>query len=318
MRGDLEQAYRDLRPYAFAVAYRMLGSVGEAEDVVQEAFLRLAQDDEAQIRSPKAYIATITTRLALDRLRSARARRETYFGPWLPEPVLDEGTVGLQPDVAGSAELADSLSMAFLVVLESLNPLERAVFLLHDVFGYGYDEVAAMVEKSEPNCRQLASRARRRVHAEQPRFTVSREQRDRLADRFFAACRGQDVQGLVEMLAGDAVLYGDGGERGAGINRPIYGRDAVAAMLGTWFRQMGQFGIDAVPVSVNGQPGAKFLDQEGRLVNVITIDVVDGSVQTVRSVINPDKLTHLGELSPFGVRNRRSDTSPDPDAGADG
>ncbi len=191
------------------------------------------------------------------------------------------------------------------------------MFLLHDVFGYHYDEIAAIVETSEANCRQLASRARRRVHAEHPRFTASREQRDRLADRFFAACRGQDVQGLVEMLADDAVLYGDGGTLGAGISRPIYGRDAVAAMLKTWLRQMRQLGIDAIPVSVNGQPGAKFLDPEERLVNVITIDVVDGSVQTVRSIINPDKLTHLGELSPLGARNRTPKTSPDSDAGGD-
>ena len=302
MRGDLEQTYRELRPYAFAIAYRMLGSVVEAEDVVQDAFVRLAQDDELQLRSPKAYLATITTRLAVDRLRSARARREAYLGPWLPEPVLDDTVAGLQPDVAASAEIADSLSMAFLVVLESLNPLERAVFLLHDVFGYGYDEVAAMVEKSEANCRQLATRARRRVHAEQPRFTASREQRDQLAQRFLAACRGDDMQGLVDMLTGDAVLYGDGGARGAGLNRPIYGREAVAAMLQNWFRRMRQVGIEAVPVSVNGQPGAKFLDPEGRLVNVISVDVVDSGVQTVRSIINPDKLSHLGVLSPLGRR----------------
>ena len=287
----------------------MLGSVSEAEDVVQDTFLRLAQDDEPQIRSPKAYIVTITTRLSVDRLRSARARRERYYGPWLPEPVLDETIRSLQPDVAGAAEIADSLSMAFLVVLENLNPLERAAFLMHDVFGYDYGEIAAMVDKSEANCRQLASRARRRVHAGQPRFTASREQRDRLAERFFAACRGRDVQGLVEMLASDAVLYGDGGTRGVGLNRPIYGRDDVATMLEAWFRQMARLGIEAIPVSVNGQPGAKFLDPEGRLVNVITVDVIDGAVQTVRSVINPDKLTHLGEPSALGRRKRVPDAS---------
>jgi len=314
---DLEDAYRELRPYAFAVAYRMLGSVTEAEDVVQDAFLRLVQDDVTEIRSPKAYVATITTRLSIDRLRATRARRETYFGPWLPEPVLDENTGGQQPDVAATAELADSLSMAFLVVLENLNPLERAVFLLHDVFGYGYDEIAPIVEKSATNCRQLASRARRRVQAERPRFTASPEQRARLADRFFAACRGQDVQGLVQVLAHDAVLYGDGGPRGVGLNRSINGRQAVAAMLETWFRQMSQLGIDAVPVSVNGQPGAKFLDRQRRLVNVITVDVVDGRVQTVRSVINPDKLTHLGELSPLGRRDGARKSARDADEADD-
>jgi RNA polymerase sigma-70 factor (ECF subfamily) len=307
MKRDLEQTYRDLRPYAFAIAYRMLGSVSEAEDTVQDAFLRLVQDHEPDIRSPKAYIATITTRLAIDRLRLARVRRETHVGPWLPEPVLDAQLSSLGPDASESVELADSLSMAFLVVLESLNPPERAVFLLHDVFGYEYDEIATMVEKSEANCRQLASRARRRVHAEQPRFTASREERDRLAGSFFAACQRGDMDGIVELLAGDAVLYGDGGARGAGINRPIHGRDGVAAMLGSWFRRLTQFGIRQVPVSVNGQPGAKFLDPEGRLVSIITLDILEGAVQTIRSVIDPDKLGHLGEVSPLGLRKQTTD-----------
>ena len=308
MTRDLEQTYRDLRPYAFAIAYRMLGSVSEAEDTVQDAFLRLVQaDGPGDLRSPQAYIATVTTRLAIDRLRSARSRRETYVGPWLPEPVLDAQLSGLGPDASESVELADSLSMAFLVVLESLSPPERAVFLLHDVFGYEYDEVATMVGKSEANCRQLASRARRRVHAERPRFTASREERERLAESFFAACRRGDMDGLVELLADDAVLYGDGGARGAGINRPIYGRDGVATMLGSWFRRLTQLGIRPVPVTVNGQPGAKFLDPEARLVNVITLDIADGTVQTIRSVINPDKLGHLGELSPLGLRRQTTD-----------
>jgi RNA polymerase sigma-70 factor (ECF subfamily) len=307
MRSDLEQTYRDLRPYAFAIAYRMLGSVSEAEDTVQDTFLRLAQDENSQIRSPKAYIATITTRLAIDRLRSAGARREAYIGPWLPEPVLDDPVAGPGSDAAASVELADSLSMAFLVVLETLTPPERAVFLLHDVFGYDYDEIAPMVEKSQANCRQLASRARRRVQAEQPRFTASREERDRLADLFFAACQQGDMGGIVELLARDAVLYGDGGPRGAGINRPMYGRDSVGAMLGTWFRRLTQLGIRLVRVSVNGQPGAEFFDRQGRLINVITLDIVEESVQTIRSVINPDKLGHLGDLSPLGVRKRATD-----------
>src|SRR5882757_7453566 len=166
VRNDLDQVYRDLRPYAFAIAYRMLGSVSEAEDVIQDAFVRLAQAGDGPIRSPKAFVATITTRLAIDELRSARARRESYFGPWLPEPVLGDGA----PDAAAAAETADSLTMAFLVVLETLTPLERAAFLLHDVFGYDYGEIAAVVDRSEAGCRQLASRARRRVHDGKPRF----------------------------------------------------------------------------------------------------------------------------------------------------
>ena len=171
MRSDLDQIYRDLRPYAFAIAYRMLGSVSEAEDVVQEAFLRLAQVGDEHISSRKAFVATVTTRLAIDELRSARARRESYFGPWLPEPLVDDGT----HDVAATAESADSLTMAFLVILETLTPPERAAFLLHDVFGYDYGEIGTILGRTEASCRQLASRARRRVHDDEPRFEASRE-----------------------------------------------------------------------------------------------------------------------------------------------
>ena len=185
MRSDLDQMYRDLRPYAFAIAYRMLGSVSEAEDVVQEAFLRLAQAGDEPISSRKAFVATVTTRLAIDELRSARARRESYFGPWLPEPLVDDGT----HDVATAAESADSLTMAFLVILETLTPPERAAFLLHDVFGYDYYEIGTILGRTEASCRQLASRARRRVHDDKPRFEASPEQRNRLAEQFFAACQ---------------------------------------------------------------------------------------------------------------------------------
>jgi RNA polymerase sigma-70 factor, ECF subfamily len=299
VRSDLDQSYRELRSYAFAIAYRMLGSVTEAEDVVQDAFLRMGQADEDQIRSRKAWLATVTTRLAIDALRSARARRESYVGSWLPEPLLEDS----ESDVAAAAERADSLSMAFLVVLETLTPLERAVFLLHDVFGYDYGEIATVVNKSEANCRQLASRARRRVHDEKPRFEASREQRDRLAARFFAACSGHDMNALVELLADDAVFYGDGGAKGTGVNRPIHGRDTIAKLLAAWFRRGEELGIRGVPVVINGQPGAKFLDPDGGLISVITVDIVDGMVQTVRSVINPEKLSHLGALSPLGRRS---------------
>jgi RNA polymerase sigma-70 factor (ECF subfamily) len=307
VRSDLDQVYRDLRPYAFAIAYRMLGSVSEAEDVVQDAFVRLAQAGDERIRSRKAFVATITTRLAIDELRSARVRRESYFGPWLPEPLLDDEA----PDVAAAAETADSLTMAFLVVLETLTPLERAAFLLHDVFGYDYGEIAAVVDKSEASCRQLASRARRRVHDDKPRFEASREQRDRLAERFFAACQGRDMDGLVELLAADAAFYGDGGTKGTGVNRPIYGRENVAKLLGTLFRQGERLGIRAELVTINGQPGAKFLDPQGRLINVISLDIADETVQTVRSIVNPDKLTHLGPLSPVGRRSGIGDWAAD-------
>lgn len=298
MRSDLDQIYRDLRPYAFAIAYRMLGSVSEAEDVAQEAFLRLAQAGDEPISSRKAFVATVTTRLAIDELRSARARRESYLGPWLPEPLVDDGTHA----VATAAETADSLTMAFLVILETLTPPERAAFLLHDVFGYDYGEIGTILGRTVASCRQLASRARRRVHDDKPRFEASPEQRNRLAEQFFAACQGRDMDGLIGLLADDAVLYGDGGAKGAGINRPIYGRDNIARMLHTWFRQGERLGVQTKLVIINGHPGAKFLDPHGRLINVISLDIADGTVQTVRSIINPDKLTHLGPLSPIGRR----------------
>ena len=250
MRSDLDQIYRDLRPYAFAIAYRMLGSVSEAEDVVQEAFLRLAQAGDEPIRSRKAFVATVTTRLAIDELRSARAQRESYFGPWLPEPVVDDGT----HEVATAAESADSLTMAFLVILETLTPPERAAFLLHDVFGYDYGEIGAILGRTEASCRQLASRARRRVHDDKPRFEASREQRNRLAEQFFAFCQGRDIDGLIGLLADDAVLYGDGGAKGAGINRPIYGRDNIARMLDTWLRQGERMGVQTELVESTAIP----------------------------------------------------------------
>jgi RNA polymerase sigma-70 factor (ECF subfamily) len=299
MRDDLDTVYRDLRPYAFAIAYRMLGSVSDAEDVVQDAFLRLGQGGDQEIRSPKAFLATVTTRLAIDALRSARTRRESYLGPWLPEPLLDDGT----SDVESAVETSDSLSMAFLVLLETLGPLERAVFLLHDVFGFDYGEIAVVVGKAEANCRQVASRARRRVHDEKPRFQASREQRDRLAGQFFAACQGRDMNGLINLLSADAVFYGDGGIKGSGLNRPIHGRDGIVRVLLNWFGQGERLGISTELVSINGQPGAMFRDPEGRLVNVISLDILGGAVQAVRSVINPDKLGHLGPLSPIGRRS---------------
>ena len=294
----LEDLYRELRPYAFAIAYRMLGTVSEAEDVVQDAFVRLSQVPPAEIESPKSYLATVTTRLAIDSLRSARAQRETYFGPWLPEPLVTDAGPG--PDSA--AETADSLAVAFLVVLETLTPVERAVFLLHDVFDFDYAEIARIVGKSEANCRQLASRARRHVEDGKPRFEASRERSIRLAEQFFAACQGIDMNGLVELLAGDVAFYGDGGAHGEGLKVPMFGRDQVARFLLGLFRRARILNAQMVPVEVNGQPGAKFLDQDGALINVMSVDIADGVVQTVRSFVNPDKIAHVGKLSPIGRR----------------
>jgi RNA polymerase sigma-70 factor, ECF subfamily len=288
------EIYQRLRPLMFSIAYRMLGSVSEAEDIAQEAFLRYhTMQGRAEIDSPKAYLSAVTTRLCIDHLRSARARREAYVGEWLPEPLL----TGEAADPPGRAEQADSLSMAFLLVLERLSPVERAVFLLHDVFSYGYEEIARIVGKSEGNCRQLALRARRHVTEHKPRFEASRRKRDELAGRFFSAVGGGNMDDLVSMLAADVVVYGDSGGISPSWPRPIAGRDRVARLMAGLSSQMRQLGITARRAEINGQPGAMFLDPAGRLTNVFVLDIADGQVQTVRSVINPAKLRHLGPLA---------------------
>jgi RNA polymerase sigma-70 factor (ECF subfamily) len=295
-RTLVAEAYEDLRPLLFSIAYRMLGSVAEAEDIVQEAFLRYqrALEESASIQSPKAYLSAVVTRLAIDHLRSARVRKESYVGEWLPEPLLTDVDA---PDGARYAEQADSLSMAFLLLLERLSPVERAVFLLHDVFDYEYAEIALIVERSEENCRQLAVRARRHVEENRPRFEASREAREQLAARFFEAVGDGDVNGLVELLAADVVLYGDGGGKAGGWRRPIFGRDRVARLLAGFGPRARELGITFRPTEVNGQPGAMSFDQSGRLINVLTLDIAEGQVEAVRSVINPEKLGHLGPLA---------------------
>jgi RNA polymerase sigma-70 factor (TIGR02957 family) len=298
----------ELRPGAFAIAYRMLGTVSEAEDLVQEALLRLhrAQAEGERIESPRAYVSTVVTRLGIDQLRSARRRRETYVGEWLPEPLLTSE----DEDPARQAEMADSLSLAFLVLLESLSPEQRAAFLLHDVFDYPYDEVARIVGKSEANARQLAARARRHVDERRPRFEATREQREKLADRFFAAVGEGDVKALETMLAEDVVLAGDGGGKAPALARALHGVSRVARTLGTWGRQ-GQRMVGATMrrVEVNGQPGAMLLDPEDRLIAVISLDIADGRVQGVRSIINPDKLRHIAPVADVRELLRRSRAS---------
>jgi len=263
-----EQLLDELRPVAFAIAYRMLGSVAEAEDVVQEALLRLSRALQAgeEIRSPRAFLATATTRLAIDELRSARARRERYVGEWLPEPILTDGP----DDPAARAELADSLSTAMLVVLESLSPEQRAALLLHDVFDYGYAEVAGIIGTSEANVRQLAARARRHVQDRRPRFQTSREQRAALTERFLAAARDGDLAGLEALLAHDVVLTGDGGGRVPALARRLQGRNRVARTLVNWLQVGARIpGASLRPAEVNGAPGALLLDGDGRVVAVI-------------------------------------------------
>jgi RNA polymerase sigma-70 factor, ECF subfamily len=295
--------FSQFRGLLFSIAYRMLGSVSEAEDIVQESFLRYqrALADGADVESPKAYLSAVATRLAIDQLRSARARRETYIGEWLPEPVVTDPA----EDPAAHAEEADTLSMAFLLVLERLSPVERAVFLLHDVFGYGYSEVSGIVGKSEANCRQLALRARQHVEAEKPRFEASRRERDELAARFFAAVVDGDVDELVETLAADVVVYGDGGGKAPQWSVPIVGIDRVARLFAGLGRQLREFGITLEPAQVNGQPGAVFRAPDGAITNVFALDIAGGAVQAVRSVINPDKLQHLGPVADVRALLRR-------------
>ncbi|MDT4906075.1 MAG: hypothetical protein QOH52_4091 [Pseudonocardiales bacterium] len=293
----MPDVFTDLRPLLFSIAYRMLGSVSDAEDVVQDAYLRYHRAVAAgtEIESPKAFLSAITTRLAIDLLRSARVRRETYVGQWLPEPLLTDAST---PDPAQQSAESDSLSMAFLLVLERLSPVERAVFLLHDVFGYEFGAVASIVGKTADNCRQVAVRARRHVSEHRPRFEASRTQREELADRFVAALSEGDLGGLVELLAADVVVTGDSGGMSPSWPRPIAGQDKVARLLLGLAEQMRRvIGITISRVEVNGQPGAAIRDADGQLVNVFSFDIADGVVQAVRSVISREKLRHLGPLA---------------------
>jgi RNA polymerase sigma-70 factor, ECF subfamily len=290
-----EAPYEELRPLLFSIAYRMISSVSEAEDIVQEAFLRIyrAEAEGTRIESPKAYLSSVTTRLSIDHLRSARARREQYVGQWLPEPLLTDDSA---PDAAAHAETADSLSMAFLVLLESLTPVERAVFLLREVFDYGYDEIAGIVDRTEDNCRQLYVRARRHVDEGRPRFEASRKQRDELVARFFAAAERGDLAALEEMLAADVVVYGDGGGKAPSWPKPIYGRERVAKLIVGTLKQVKEVGGTLRAAHINGQPGVMFLGDEDRIGAIMSIDVADGLVQTIRGITNPDKLEHLGPV----------------------
>jgi RNA polymerase sigma-70 factor (TIGR02957 family) len=295
---DRERLLEELRPAAFAIAYRMLGSVSEAEDIVQEALLRLHQalDAGERIASPRALVATVTTRLAINELRSARARREEYVGEWLPEPIITDG----HDDPARHAETADSLSLAMLVLLESLSPEQRAVLLLHDVFYYAYPEIAAIVGKSEDNVRQLATRARRHVEQRRPRFHTTREQRDELARRFFAAAEQGDLAGLEALLAHDVRLTGDGGGKVPALVRTLRGRNRVARALIDWARLAARApGASVRPVEVNGGPGALFVDAQQRLIAVVALDIADGQISSIHAIVNPDKLIHLGPVGDF-------------------
>jgi RNA polymerase sigma-70 factor (ECF subfamily) len=269
----------ELRPRAFAIAYRMLGSVSDAEDVVQEGLLRLHRVLESgeEIEVPEAYLATIVTRLGIDRLRSAQVRRETYVGEWLPEPVVTGGP----DDPATQAEMSDSLSLAFLVLLERLSPEQRAVFLLREVFDYDYEAIAEIVGKSEAACRE-----------------ASRREHDELAQRFMTATETGDLDGLEALLAHDVALHGDGGGKARALAHPLFGRGRVArAVLRTMQVFRGIEGLSIRPAEVNGDAGALGLDGQQRVLFVLSFDIADGQIQGIRSIINPDKLHHLGPVS---------------------
>jgi RNA polymerase sigma-70 factor (ECF subfamily) len=292
MEARMDDPVAELRPLLFSIAYRMLGSASDAEDIVQEAFLRFHRETATgtQVESPKSYLSAVTTRLCIDHLRSARVRRESYVGTWLPEPLLTEET----SDAERHAETADSLSMGFLVLLESLTPVERAVFLLREVFEYDYDEIASVVGKSEENCRQIAVRARRQVQAGKPRFEASKAEREELARRFFQAAGEGDVESLVGMLAADVVAYADGGGKATAFPRPVHGRDKVLRILQGPGARGERLSVRGMRLAeINGQPGAMFLDPEGVPVVAVSLDIADGLIQTLHAVSNPEKLAHL-------------------------
>ena len=286
------EEFEELRPLLFAIAYRILGSVSEAEDAVQETWLRY-EASPTQPTSTKAFLSAVVTRISIDVLRSARARRETYVGQWLPEPLLTDP----YEDPERSAELADSLSMAALLLLERLSPLERAVFVLREVFGFGFAEVASAVGRSEAACRQLAVRARRHMDEGRPRFEANRREREELAARFFDVLREGDVEGLRELLAADVQLIGDGGGKAPQWARAIAGAENVARMLAAIVSAFGRIGGVVEQHEMNGQPGAIFRDRDNKVLNTWTLDVLDGRIQTIRSVINPDKLGHVGPVA---------------------
>jgi RNA polymerase sigma-70 factor (ECF subfamily) len=286
------EEFEELRPLLFSLSYRLLGSVAEAEDAVQEAWLRY-EGTPTRPRSPKAFLSAVVTRISIDVLRSARARREQYVGEWLPEPLITDP----YEDPARSAELADSVSMAALLLLERLSPLERAVFVLREVFGYDFADVAAAVGRSEPACRQLLVRARDHMHSGRPRFEVDRQTREVLATRFFDAFRDGDVEGLREVLAADVELVGDAGGKAPALSRVVVGVDKVARLLAAIFADLARVGVTLERREVNGQPGAILRDREGRVAFTFALDLLGGQIQTVRSVGNPDKLRHLGRVA---------------------
>ncbi|MFA9431130.1 RNA polymerase sigma factor SigJ [Egicoccus sp. AB-alg2] len=286
---SLEVAVHEHRSALLGLAYRLLGSVSEAEDAVQEAFLRLERHGTDGIDNVGGWLNRTTSRICLDRLTSAQARREVYVGPWLPEPLESSG------DPGDPVELAESVSMAFLVVLESLSPAERVAFLLHDVFGYDHAELAAILDRSEAACRQLVSRARKQVEARRPRFEPDPSVRAEVAGRFLEACRTGDLQALLSTLAPDVVLRSDGGGKVSAARRPVEGAERVMRFFEGLARQAPS---DVVLETrwYNGTPGLVVGVADGSLLVVFVLDVADGAVRSIEAIRNPDKLAHLGPV----------------------
>ena len=286
---EAAQAFAQHRGHLFAIAYRMLGSATDAEDIVQEGFVRWLQASEHElVQSPRAYLSTVVVRLCLDLLRSAKARREVYVGPWLPEPI----PIGERTDLIDSAVLTESLSFAFLVMLESLGPHERAVFLLRDVFDYDYVDIAGMVGKSEANCRQILRRARQRLGQREPRFSVIPEQQSRLTEQFVRASASGDLTGLLSLLADDVVFVADGGGKARAGIKPVYGPDKIARGMLSGLRALATE-LEARVMEINGQPAIVGYTG-GRPYGVVILDVVNNRIQRVFLVVNPDKLSWLG------------------------
>ncbi|WP_407563407.1 RNA polymerase sigma-70 factor [Streptomyces sp. 184] len=286
------EEFQELRPMLFSIAYRILGSVSEAEDAVQETWLRY-QATSTRPGSPKAFLSTVVTRLSIDVLRSARVQREEYVGPWLPEPLLTDP----YEDPARAAELADSLSMAALLLLERLTPLERAVFVLRDVFAFGFAEIASAVGRSEAACHQLAVRARRHMDAGRTRFEADRKERDELAGRFFDAFREGDVDALTELLAADVTMIGDSGATAPRFQPVSVGADRVGRVLAKFVPLVIRGAGVVEPRQVNGRPGAIFRDRDGGVLSAWALGVRDGRLQTIHTVNNPDKLWHIGPVA---------------------
>ena len=283
---DLTQTFSQQRPLLFSIAYRMLGSVMDAEDMVQEAFLRWRNVRGDDVRSPKSYLSTVITRLCIDQLRSAKTQREQYIGPWLPEPLISEQTSDIDEHLA----LSDSLSMAFLVMLERLSPLERAVFLLREVFDYPYPEIAAIVDKSEANCRQMVHRAREHISAGDRRFEITKEQLDELSARFLAATANGDMDALIDLLSEDVTVWSDGGGKVPAEMNPIHGPDRVARFFIGLAKKMPP-STQMRTALVNGRPGfITWID--GLIYMVAEVSFRDGKIEGVRVVRNPDKLRH--------------------------